>query len=314
MGDRCGRRQRKCPIGYVLRPTLSPAIRKHICHSDTKSARKILNMKSRLSGLRTSWYGALVIRVVILLGPLAPGWAFAQVSATLNGAPVQVTPYMPEPGVPTITIPQGTLNTNSAGPSSGAGSGGTSGASSSDALDTMLAQSWGSSAIANAEALGLNPSALAATCVIESGCGANDGDGSGAQGPFQMYPAAFQEGLQTALAEDPSLSSEIVQGSAGIDDPTTEAIAASGYLMQANQSLVSAGVSSPTVLDARGYYNFGPTAGTQIAQASDSDLMSDYVSSTALGANNIPSTETVGQWKSSVSSVVGSAANQSVLS
>lgn len=271
-------------------------------------------MKSRLSGLRTSWYGALVIRVVILLGPLAPGWAFAQVSATLNGAPVQVTPYMPEPGVPTITIPQGTLNTNSAGPSSGAGSGGTSGASSSDALDTMLAQSWGSSAIANAEALGLNPSALAATCVIESGCGANDGDGSGAQGPFQMYPAAFQEGLQTALAEDPSLSSEIVQGSAGIDDPTTEAIAASGYLMQANQSLVSAGVSSPTVLDARGYYNFGPTAGTQIAQASDSDLMSDYVSSTALGANNIPSTETVGQWKSSVSSVVGSAANQSVLS
>jgi hypothetical protein len=239
---------------------------------------------------------------------LAHGLAFGQVSATLDGAPVQVTPYVSEPGVPTITIPQGTANTLPTGSGTG------SDTSNGDALDTMLAQSWGSSAIANAQALGLNPSALAATCVIESGCGANDGDGSGAQGPFQMYPAAFQEGLQTALAADPSLGSEIVQGSAGMNDPTTEAIAASGYLMQANQSLENAGISSPTVLDARSYYNFGPTAGTQIAQASDDDLMSEYVSSTALQANNISSTETVGQWKASVSSIVGNAANQSVLS
>lgn len=258
-----------------------------------------------------------VLKLPIAVGALtavflAHGLVFAQVSATLNGAPVQVTPYVSEPGVPTITIPQGTANTLPTGSGTGTGTG--SDTSSSDALDTMLAQSWGTSAIANAQALGLNPSALAATCVIESGCGANDGDGSGAQGPFQMYPAAFQEGLQTALAADPSLASEIVQGSAGMNDPTTEAIAASGYLMQANQSLENAGISSPTVLDARSYYNFGPTAGTQIAQASDDDLMSEYVSSTALQANNISSTETVGQWKASISSIVGNAANQSVLS
>jgi hypothetical protein len=263
-------------------------------------------IKLRNTGLRRLLTSAAALGLL-----LAPGFALAQISATLNGPPAQVTPFMPEPGVPTITIPQGTPN-----PATGAGAGANSGSSTSDtdALNTLLAQSWGNTAIANAQALGLNPSALAATCVIESGCGANDGDGSGAQGPFQMYPAAFQEGLQTALAADPTLASEIVQGTAGMNDPTTEAIAASGYLMQANQSLENTGISNPTVLDARGYYNFGPTAGTQIAQASDDDLMSNYVSSNALQANNISSTETVGQWKASVSSIVGNAANQSVLS
>jgi hypothetical protein len=245
---------------------------------------------------------------------LAHGLAFAQVSATLDGAPVQVTPYVSEPGVPTITIPQGTANTLPTGSGTGTGTG--SDTSSSDALDTMLAQSWGSSAIANAQALGLNPSALAATCVIESGCGANDGNGSGAQGPFQMYPAAYQEGLQTALAADPSLASEIVEGSAGMNDPTTEAIAASGYLMQANQALENSGISNPTVLDARAYYNFGPTNGVALASADPSELVSDAmpnVSQTTLTANGISASETVAQYQASVTSKIGNAASQTVL-
>jgi hypothetical protein len=223
---------------------------------------------------------------------------------------------MSELGIPPIAIPQGTASTGGGGTgASGGTGGGTSTGSSSDALDTMLAQSWGVTAINNAQALGVNPSALAATCIIESGCGANLGSGSGAtQGVFQMQGAAFQDGLQTALAANPSLASQIVQGSAGMNDPTTEAIAASGYLMQANQALQNNNVSNPTVLDARAYYNFGPQAGVQVAQADDGDLMSNYVSSTNLQANNIPATETVGQWKASVSSKIGNAANQSVLS
>lgn len=243
---------------------------------------------------------------------LAPGWCFAQVSATLNGAPIQVTPYAPEPGVPTITIPQGTPTTVSSGTGTGTGTG-AGGTSSSDALDTLLAQSWGTAAIANAQALGLNPSALAATCVIESGCGANDGSGSGAQGPFQMFPAAYQEGLQTALAADPSLASEIVQGSAGMDDPTTEAIAASGYLLQANQTLQNLGVSNPTVLDARSYYEFGPSYGSQVASANSSTPLSSILPPSYLANNGISSTETIGQWQSGVSAIIGNAANQTVL-
>jgi hypothetical protein len=216
-------------------------------------------------------------------------------------------------GVPTITIPQGNVNTGTA---TGAGTGTGSSVTGNDPLNTMLAQSWGNSAIANAQALGVNPSALAATCVIESGCGANVGNGTGAQGPFQMYPAAFQEGLQTALAADPSLADEIVQGSAGMNDPTTEAIAASGYLMQANQALESAGISNPTVLDARAYYNFGPTNGVSLANADPSELVSDAmpnVSQATLSANGISVGETVAQYQASVTSEIGNAANQTVL-
>ena len=54
-------------------------------------------------------------------------------------------------------------------------------------------------------------------------------------------------------------------------DPATEAIAASGYLIQAVQNLQGAGVDDPTVLQVRGYYNFGPAYGAQLAQASDNE-------------------------------------------
>lgn len=251
------------------------------------------------------------------LGAASPGWA--QQATTLNGPPVQMQPYVSEPGAPQVTVNTGTPNPfggldGGDGSGAGGGSGGGGGnTGSSDALTTMLGTSWGAQAVANAQAVGLNPSALAATCVVESGCGVNVGNGSGAQGVFQMYPAAFQEGLQTALAANPALASQIIQGSAGMNDPKTEAIAASGYLMQANQALQNAGISSPTVLDARAYYNFGPTAGAQIAGASQSDLMSQYVSSTAMARNNIPATETVGQWQASVAAKIGNAASQSLM-
>ena len=252
----------------------------------------------------------------------ASSGAQAQVPAALNGPPVQVTPYVAEPGVPIITITPGTLAPSSTGDTgSGTGTGGTgsssSGGGNSDALNTMLGTNWGNTAIANAQAVGLNPTALAATCVMESGCGANVGNGSGAQGVFQMYPAAYQEGLQTALAANPQLASQIVQGSAGMSDPTTEAIAASGYLLQANQALQNAGVSNPTVLDARGYYNFGPSNGIQLAQASPTQTMAEAmpnVSAATLAANGITSGETVAQWQASVTGKIGNAAGQSVLS
>ena len=264
-----------------------------------------------------SWRKRFIVHAAVLPTFLAPSLALAQVSATLDGAPVQVTPYVSEPGVPTISIPQGTLNTIPNGSGTGTGTDGSTSASSSDVLETMLAQSWGTSAIADAQALGLNPSALAATCVIESGCGADVGDGTGAQGVFQMYPAAFQEGLQPALAAAPSLASEIVAGSEGMDDPTTEAIAASGYLMEANQNLSSAGISDPSVIDARGYYNFGPAYGAQLALADPSEPIANVLngmSQSALAQNGISPGETVGQWQASVTSKIGSAANQSILS
>jgi hypothetical protein len=254
-----------------------------------------------------------------------PCWA--QQATTLSGAPVQLQPYVSEPGVPQVTVNVGTPNPfggldggDGDGSGSGSGSGSSSGggsSGSSDALTTMLGTSWGATAAANAQALGVNASALAATCVLESGCNSNVSSNGSAVGAFQMQSAAFQDGLQTALAADPSLASQIVEGTAGMTDPTTEAIAASGYLMQASAALQNAGITNPTVLDARAYYNFGPTNGIQLASASPSQTMAEAmpnVSQATLSANGITPGETVAQWQASVSSSIGSAASQTVRS
>ncbi len=269
--------------------------------------------------------------------------AYGQVPQTLNGPPVQVRPYVPEPGVPLITINPGTPNPFSGVDGAGAGNGlggnssaagdgtgvdssgsgdATGGDYSSDssgggavgnttALSTMLGTSWGATAVANAQALGVNPSALAATCVLESGC--QNVGGSGAQGVFQMFPAAFTEGVNAALAVDPSLASQIVQGDAGRMDPTTEAIAASGYLMQAVQNLQNAGITDPTVLQVRGYYNFGPKYGAQVATADGSMRLSSILPGSFLSQNNISANMTVAQWRAAVSAKIGNAAGQSVV-
>ena len=263
--------------------------------------------------------GALLPLVLNAADPV-----LAQQAMTLNGPPVQVQPYVSEPGVPLITINPGTPNPfagvdgngTGTGTGTGTGAGGTSGGTVADstALSTMMGTDWGSAAIANSQSVGVNPSALAATCVLESGC--QNVSTSGAQGVFQMYPAAFNEGLQTALAANPALASQIVQGSAGMNDPTTEAIAASGYLMQAAQSLQSAGISDPSVLQARGYYNFGPTNGIALATADPNQTMAaamPNVSAATLAANGISAGETVAQWQAGVAAKIGNAANQSVL-
>lgn len=291
-----------------------------------------------------SWMAGLVLAIATCkVASELYELAFGQVPQTLNGPPVQVQPYVPEPGAAVIVINPGTANpfpigdrtggggggdgtgsgdgTGTAGDGTGGGGGGTGdggsasgNVGSSTALATMLGTAWGATAVANAQTVGVNPSALAATCVLESGC--QNVGGSGAQGVFQMYPAAFNEGLQTALAANPSLASQIVQGNAGRMDPATEAIAATGYLIQAVQNLQGAGVDDPTVLQVRGYYNFGPAYGAQLAQASDSEPIASVLygmSQSALAQNGIHPGETVGQWRATVSSKIGNAANQSVV-
>jgi Transglycosylase SLT domain len=277
---------------------------------------------------RRAWSGGRRTKLigvgVIVAGAFGPCWA--QQATTLNGAPVQLQPYVPEPGVPQVTVPLGTLTPadgqdgadgSGSGSDTGTGTGVSSTGSSSTALSTMMGTPWGAQAVAAADALGVNPSAVAATCVMESGCNASVGSNGSATGVFQMQPAAFQEGIQTALNANPALASEIVQGSAGMNDPVTEAIAASGYLLQANQALENSGITNPTVLDARAFYNFGPSNGIQLAQASPAQTMAEAmpnVSQATLSANGISPGETVAQWQASVSSRIGGAAVQSVLS
>ena len=267
----------------------------------------------------------------ILVGQiLRPGMGAAQQAQTLDGAPVQVQPTALEPGVPAITVSIGTPNPfpgnggagtgTGSGTGDGAGSGsggGATAAGDSSALSKMLSTPWGATAVSNAQTVGINPSALAATCVVESGCQNVGGSGSNGTitGAFQMSASTYTAMINAAVAANPSLSSQIVPGLAGQNDPATQSIAASQYLLQGSQYLQNHGIADPTVLDVRGYYNFGPQGGAQIAQAASTQTMSEVLtgfSSATLAKNGITPGETVGQWQAGVSAKIGNAATQSV--
>ena len=283
---------------------------------------KFRNPRERLRSVRrgcprgAALAGAGLAAMAVVAGP---GPVTAQQAATLSGPPVQVRPYVSEPGVPQITINPGTpspfpSDTGGAG-TGGGGTGGDGNVGSSDALNTMMGTTWGNTAVANAEALGVNPSALAATCVLESGCQNVGGSGTVA-GAFQMTASTYTAMINAAVAQNPSLAGQIVPGLAGQMDPATESIAASQYLINGAEALQSAGVSSPTVLDTRGYYNFGPS-GAALATAGDDQLMAQAmpnVSQQVFQNNGITPGETVGQWKAAVTAKIGNAAGQTVLS
>jgi len=194
--------------------------------------------------------------------------------------------------VGTLTAPQSDLN--------------------STALLTMTNQSWGQQAADNAAAIGVNPSALAATCVIESNCRANPGGSGTISGAFQMSDGTYAQTVREIQASNPAAAAQITTK----NDPASQAFAAAQYLKDGASALQKANIPNPTVLDVRGFYNFGPGYGAQLASASDNQLMSTTLSgmsSASLTANGISSNTTVGQWRQGVISKIGDAASQPVL-
>ena len=235
-------------------------------------------------------------------------------SANVSQVPIQVTPYASEPGVPTVTV---------AGPqpawwrrrSNGSGRRqhreGTLPAREQRRAQYDAGTVLGCP-VSEAEAVGVNPSAWRRHVSSRA-----DAPMPGQMGPQRgrfRCNRRHSRKVADCVAADPRWRRRSSRARLGKATPTTEAIAASGYLMQANSALTSAGVTNPTVLDARAYYNFGPNAGVQIAQAPPTALMSDYISSAAMSGNNVSASETVAQWQSSVSSKIGNAASQTVLS
>jgi hypothetical protein len=150
---------------------------------------------------------------------------------TLVGVPQQIIPEATEVGLPPFTMPMGTVSVVGGSTTGASGTSETGTSTDSSALDTMLGTSWGASAEQTAEALGVNPSAVAATCEVESGCQNVAGTGS-ITGAFQMSAATYESSIAAALAQDPSLAADIVPGPAGQSDPATEAIAAAEYLKE----------------------------------------------------------------------------------
>jgi hypothetical protein len=247
------------------------------------------------------------------------------VPQTMNGVPLLPIPTYEETGLPPFTMPTGATALDASTPAGGTttggdgsmgdatGTGSTGDGSGSQSMASMMGRSWGEAASQNAQTVGITPVALAATCQIEAGgCQTNPASSSTTiTGTFQMLDSTYTAMMKSALARNPSLAANIVPGLAGKLDPATESIAAAEYLRQGAVSLQSNGVSSPSVLDVRGYYNFGPGAGAAIAQASPTAYMSDLVSLSASGykGNGIsPGVTTVSDWRAKVTGVIGASA------
>ncbi len=276
--------------------------------------------------LRVRWTTA---SVVLGTGISAIGAAHADPSIVLsNGLPVQVHPTFSEPGLPAFSFPTGGSSSvggssssvdDSGGSSSGASSSGSvSTGGSGDAYNTMMAQDWGSQAADAAAAMGVNATALAATCAMESNCqNVGAASGSSAAGAFQMINSTYSADISGAVAYDPNIAGSIVSGLAGQMDPATEAYAASyelrtDALMLQNQD----NISNPTVLAVRAVYQFGAGSGPDVATASDSENIAQLtgLSAASLAANGLTTSSTVGEWRATVIAKLGSAtANQSVL-
>jgi len=276
---------------------------------------------------------AAVLAAAVLLGS---GVATAGVGPeTTTGVPVLPVPMFEETGLPAFSMPVGATALDASTAAGGAastdsgsstfgggtstsgsatGTGGSGDGSDSTSMTSMMSRPWGDAASQNAQTVGITPVALAATCQIEaSGCQTNPASASTTiTGTFQMLDATYTSMIKAAVADNPSLAANIVPGLAGKLDPATQSIAAAEYLKQGAVSLQNNGIPNPTVLDVRGYYNFGPAAGANISQAASGDLMSSQVSgltTAQLKANGIdPATTTVGQWRASVTAKIGASA------
>lgn len=240
------------------------------------------------------------------------------VPETMNGVPLLPIPTYEEVGLPAFTMPTGTPSGPPEPPPQTSTTDPSIDGADSPAMALMASRSWGEAAAANAEAVGVSPVAVAATCTLESNCTANPGGTGTISGAFQMTDASFTSSINAALARNPNLAANIVPGLAGKLDPATQAIASAEYLRQGAEYLQVHDVPNPSVLDARGFYNFGPTNAVAIAQAPDTALMSSELpnlSAAQMRANGVDaSTTTVGQWRASIASKIGqSAANSPVL-
>ncbi len=270
---------------------------------------------------------AAILAAAVLLGS---GVAVAGVGPeTLKGVPVLPVPMFEETGLPAFSMPVGATALDASTATGGAaltdsgtstfGNGATGTGSSGDgagstSMTSMMSRSWGDAASQNAQTVGITPVALAATCQIEAGgCQTNPASASTTiTGTFQMLDSTYTSMINAAMAANPSLAANIVPGLAGKLDPATESIAAAQYLKQGATSLQNNGIANPSVLDVRGYYNFGPGNAVAIANAPDGALMSSQISGltdTQFKSNGInPATTTVGQWRASVTAKIGSSA------
>ncbi len=232
---------------------------------------------------------------------------------TITGVPPQIIPTYAEVGAPTFVTPSGGgsfmggTGTGSSDTSSGSTdwTGYTSGSGSS-AMDAMMATSYGALAAASATQVGVTPEAMADLGQLESGfknIGTSNGSSS-ATGPWQITTGTWAG--EIAKYNLPYTASDIT-------NPAAQATVAS-YIASDYADAVSAKTGQPaTVVQTYGAWVFGPTPGANMATATASTPLSNFVSATALSNNNMTGW-TVGQFDAKFSSKLGSSASTIVQS
>jgi len=241
------------------------------------------------------------------------GIAAAQTNPTLvnpGGIPSQIVPTYGEVGITwggfsggsnvanggeSGTSPSNTGITNPGGYQPG----------SSTALNAMRATDYDSTAETVAQQQGVSVESVAAVGQAESGFrNVPTGNGSSsATGPWQFTASTFQ-----------AVSNKYALGytAADITNPQAQATEVS-YLMRDNARAVSQVTGQPaTTLQAYGGWVFGASPGAQIAAVSPETPLDQIVSAQAL-ANNGMSSWTAGQFRQVMTSRLGAAANQPVL-
>ena len=268
-----------------------------------------------MSGLDNRQVSAALVAVLAIGATISARADIAPRSWT--GVPAQIIPQAAETGAPSFTTPSGgstffgdtnTGGDNSSGDTGGDGSsgGGSTTVGSGASYDTMMAQSYGQTALNTAQQLGINPNAIAGIGQLESNfqnVGTANGSSS-ATGPWQITSGTWNGYI--AKYNLPYTASDIT-------NPNAQAVVAN-YILKDYASSVSSAIGQPaTVQQAYGAYVFGPTGGSGLASASSTAPMSDYVSAQALANNNMTGW-TVGQFYNRVSSKIGSVATQTVTS
>jgi hypothetical protein len=172
-------------------------------------------------------------------------------------------------------------------------------------LQTLLAQSYGQTAVSTADQLGVNPSSVAAIAQVESNF-QNVGTANGsttATGPWQFTQGTFNQVSQSNnLGFTPS----------ELTNPNDQATEAAYYLQQIASTIGTATGQPATTLQTYAGWVFGPNAGANIANATSNMPLSSIVSAQSL-ANNGMSNWTVGQFNAAMSAKLGAAASQTVL-
>ncbi|WP_331000172.1 transglycosylase SLT domain-containing protein [Acetobacter garciniae] len=212
--------------------------------------------------------------------------------------PAQIIPSISEVGTPTFTYPGASSGSSSS--SSSSSYDGTWG--STDAMATLLSQTYGTDAVAAAEAAGINPDTLAAFAQIESHFQNTGNSTSSADGVWQVTDATWNE-----------YASKLGLSDADRSDPAVQAQVASAIISSYAQSVASVNGGTATSAQVYAAYMFGTSAGEKIATASADTPLSNFVSATSLSNNNM-SGWTVGQYMSTVSSRMGSGASEAVIS